>query len=70
MTIKMQRRLAPRIEALARDPRPRGAQKLAGEEELYRLRVGDFRVLYAIRDRELVILVVAIGPRRDIYRGL
>lgn len=70
LTFKLQRQLAPRIEALAKDPRPRGAKNLAGEEDLYRLRVGEYRVLYVIRDRELVILIVAMGSRRDIYRGL
>lgn len=70
LAARVQRQIAPRIEALAKDPRPRGAKKLAGEEELYRLRVGEYRVLYVIRDRELLVLIVAMGPRRDIYRGL
>ena len=64
----VQRRLAPRIDSLGRDPRPRGAKKMAGEDELYRLRVGDYRVLYQIRDRLLVVLVVTIGHRREVYR--
>ena len=63
-----QRRLAPHIEALARDPRPRGARKLSGEDGIYRIRVGDFRMLYIVRDRELVVLVLEIGPRKDVYR--
>jgi mRNA interferase RelE/StbE len=62
------RRLAPPIEALAQDPRPRGARKLAGEEGLFRIRVGDFRVLYVVRDLELIVLVLDIGHRKDIYR--
>ena len=70
LAVKVQRQLAPRIEALAKNPRPRGARKLVGEEDLYRLRVGEYRVLCMIRDRELLILVVAMGPRRDIDRGL
>lgn len=68
LTVRVQRQLAPRIEALAKDPRPRGVKKLAGENDLYRLRAGEYRVLYVIRDRELVVLIVAMGPRRDIYR--
>ena len=64
----VQRRLIPKIDALARDPRPAGSKKLAGEENIYRLRVGDYPVLYQIQDRVLLILVVAIGHRREIYR--
>lgn len=68
LAVRVQRQLAPKIESLAKDPRPRGARKLAGEDDLYRLRLGDHRVLYVIRDRDLIVLVLAIGPRRDIYR--
>ena len=63
------RRLVPRIDALAPNPRPRGAKKLAGEDDLYRLRVGDYRVLYQIRDRVLLVLVIAVGHRREVYRA-
>jgi len=63
------RRQAPHIDTLAHEPRPRGAKKLAGEEGLYRIRVGDIRVLYVVRDRELIVLVLEIGPRKDVYRG-
>lgn len=56
-----------RIGALATDPRPRGAQKLSGEEK-YRIRQGDVRILYAIDDQEAVVTVVKIGHRRDVYR--
>ena len=61
-------RIEARIDALVRDPRPSGAKKLAGDEELYRLRVGDYRVLYQVRDRVLVVLVVDVGHRREVYR--
>lgn len=61
-------RLAPRIEALADEPRPHGVRKLTAEEELYRIRVGDYRVIYTIRDDELLVLVVDVGNRREIYR--
>ena len=63
-----QRRIAPRINALARVPRPRGAEKLEGVEALYRLRVGDFRIVYQIRAQVLLILVVRVGHRREVYR--
>lgn len=60
-------RIVDKIQRLALDPRPFGAEKLSGEDK-YRLRQGDFRILYEIRDRELVVTVVRIGNRRDVYR--
>lgn len=61
------RRLKGRIEAallgLREDPRPAGAKRLAGQEGLLRIRVGDWRILYEVREREVVVLVVRIGPR-------
>ncbi len=64
----MRRRIVRRLEALEDDPRPRGVEKLTGVDELYRVRVGTYRIVYAIRDRELVVIVVRIGHRRDVYR--
>jgi mRNA interferase RelE/StbE len=65
----VQERIAGHIEELAIDPRPRGAIKLQGEDDLYRIRVGDYRVIYTIRDDELIVLVLRVGHRREIYRG-
>ena len=65
---EVQARLSPRIEALAENPRPVGVKKMAGEGNLYRIRVGDYRIIYEIRDRILVILIVGIGHRREVYR--
>jgi len=56
-----------RIEALADDPRPPGCEKLSGQER-YRIRQGAYRILYEIEDHRLVITVVKIGHRRDVYR--
>ena len=66
-----QRRIARAIDALALDPRPRAARLLAGRpgERVWRLRVGEYRILYEVRDTELVVLVIRIGHRRDVYRG-
>jgi mRNA interferase RelE/StbE len=63
-----QRRIGRAIDSLSVDPRPNGCVKLAGEENLYRIRSGDYRILYQIRDRVLLVLVVAVGHRREIYR--
>ena len=64
----MRRRIVRRLEALEDNPRPDGVEKLAGVDDLYRVRVGTCRIVYAIRDRELVVIVVRIGHRRDVYR--
>ena len=61
-------RLGRRIDALATDPRPSGVKKLGGAEDLYRLRSGDYRVIYLIEDRIITVTVVRVGHRRDIYR--
>jgi mRNA interferase RelE/StbE len=65
-----QLRIARRLDALATDPRPSGCEKLAGVANLYRVRTGDYRIVYEVSDVVLVILVVAIGHRRDVYRKL
>ena len=56
------------IQALARDPHPRGSRKLRGYEDVFRLRVGTYRILYSVDSHRLLILVLKIGHRRDIYR--
>jgi mRNA interferase RelE/StbE len=60
-------RVVARIRGLALDPRPPGCEKLSGEEK-YRIRQGDFRILYEISDAPAVVTVVKIGHRRDVYR--
>ncbi len=56
------------IRALGAQPRPPGVQKLAGATNLYRIRVGDYRIVYQIQDRVLLVLVVRVGHRGDVYR--
>jgi mRNA interferase RelE/StbE len=68
LTDSVQKRLIDRIEKLAANPRPGNVKKLANEENLYRLPVGDYRVIYQIQDKVLIVLVVKIGHRRNIYR--
>lgn len=60
-------RISKRILMLEDNPRPRGAKKLSGREE-YRLRVGDYRVLYTINDERHTITIFAVGHRREVYR--
>lgn len=64
---KDRRRLIERIRGLSNEPRPFGAEKLSGEDK-YRVRQGNFRILYEILDRELVITVIRIGNRREVHR--
>jgi mRNA interferase RelE/StbE len=65
----VRRRIAPAIDGLASNARPPGAEKLAGDEA-WRIRVGDYRIVYAIEDRVLVVLVLHVGDRREVYRRL
>ena len=64
------KRLSKKIDSLAENPRPRGVIKLAGEENFYRLRVGDYRIIYQIHEDQLLVLIVRIGNRGDVYRHL
>jgi mRNA interferase RelE/StbE len=61
-------RIVTRIRSLARDPRPFGSEKLSGRGDLYRLRVGRYRVVYSIGDAELVVVIVRVGHRKNVYR--
>jgi mRNA interferase RelE/StbE len=62
------RRIQAAIELLATEPRPPGAKKLVGGEGEWRVRTGDYRVVYEIHDDALVVLVLAVGHRREVYR--
>lgn len=64
------RRLIAAIESLAVDPRPRQAAKLTGSLSSYRVRVGNYRVLYEVSDGRQTVTVFAAGHRRDVYRSL
>jgi mRNA interferase RelE/StbE len=61
------RRILSAIQSLADDPRPPGTKKLSGQER-YRLRQGNYRILYEIEDDRLIVCVVTVGDRRDVYR--
>ena len=66
----VQRKILKRIESLQIDPRPAGVEQLKGPEKFLRLRAGDYRVIYLIEGRQLLILIVKIGDRKDVYKGL
>jgi mRNA interferase RelE/StbE len=67
ITKKDQIKILKRIDALALNPRPPGCKKLTGENK-YRIRQGDYRIIYTIHDKELIVWVVKVGHRKDIYR--
>jgi mRNA interferase RelE/StbE len=66
---RVQQRMARAINGLATDPRGANATKLRGAADVWRIRVGDYRVLYEIHDRQLVVLVIAVGHRASVYRA-
>ncbi len=61
-------RVFPKIESLIEDARPQGCRKLTGENNLWRIRVGDYRVIYTIDDEQKVVDVVAVRHRREAYK--
>lgn len=65
---KVRQDVSDAIGALEANPRPDGVRKLSGSKDSYRLRVGDYRVLYRITDNELLVLVVKVAHRKDVYR--
>ena len=61
-------RVVARIAALAKAPRPPGCEKLAGHDDRYRVRQGTYRIVYSIEDRELLVWIVKVAHRKDVYR--
>ena len=61
------RKVMARIQGLSENPRPSGCEKLAGHES-YRVRQGDYRIIYTIDDGRIVVEVIRVGHRRDVYR--
>ena len=61
-------RLVGAIGLLANDPRPKGVEKLSGMKDRFRIRVGDFRVVYAVENEALTVFVVKVGHRREVCR--
>ncbi len=65
---KDQERIVRAIRPLAQAPRPRGSRKLTGYDDVFRIRVGHYRLLYSISSTQLVIIILKIGHRREVYR--
>lgn len=63
------KRIMSAVESLAADPRPRGAEKLSGYE-LWRIRVGQYRIIYEVDDRKLIVTVVRVGDRKEVYKNI
>ena len=63
-----QQRVAAAMQALAENPRPRGCRKLQGYEDVYRIRVGRYRLLYSDSDDTVVVVILKVGHRRNVYR--
>jgi mRNA interferase RelE/StbE len=62
-----QERIRDRIDSLADNPRPHGVKKLRSREDQWRIRVGDWRIVYTVQDDRLIVLIVRIGHRSDVY---
>ena len=60
--------IVSKIQKLAENPKPNGSVKLRGATNLYRIRFSDYRIIYRINDGELVIIVIKVANRRDVYR--
>lgn len=65
---KVRLQIVERIRRLSEDPRPSGCEKLAGHSDRYRVRQGDYRIVYSIADEALIVLVVKVGHRGSVYR--
>jgi mRNA interferase RelE/StbE len=64
------RRIVKVVDALGEQPRPQSARRLVGYPGLWRVRIGDYRVVYAIKDAELVVLALRVAHRSNVYRNL
>lgn len=68
LSVEVRQDITLTIQSLANEPRPIGVKKLSGEKDIYRVRIGNYRVLYRIVDKVLVVVVVSVGHRREVYR--
>lgn len=64
----IQKKLAAKIDTLRDDPFPSGGKKMAAVADAWRVRVGDYRIVYQVHQKVLLVLVLAVGNRKDVYR--
>ncbi|HTR65125.1 MAG TPA: type II toxin-antitoxin system RelE/ParE family toxin [Terriglobales bacterium] len=64
----IQRRISAKIEGLRENPFPPGVRKFQGEKDHWRIRIGDYRIIYRVEKQRVVIVIVRIGHRREVYR--
>ena len=69
LTVAVQKDLIALIESLSDEPRPSGCKKLKQRQNQYRVRLGDYRIIYSIEDLSLIVRVIKVGHRRDIYEA-
>ena len=62
--------IAEKVDSLAVEPRPRGCEKLSGHHDVYRVRVGDYRIIYGVEDRLVLVAVLKVGNRAEVYQRL
>lgn len=67
---KIQRQLHKKMKNLESDPYPSNCVKLSGGDDLYRIRSGDYRIIYTVKNNKITVLVLKIGYRKDVYKGL
>ena len=70
LPLRDRKRVDDRIRSLAENPRPHGSIALSGHKDLFRLRIGSYRVIYRIREEVLLVLIVKVGHRLEVYRNL
>jgi mRNA interferase RelE/StbE len=66
----IERRILPKIESLSKNPHPNGASKLIGQKDMWRIRVGDYRVLHSISDKRKTVDIAAVMHRSEVYKNL
>lgn len=70
LSSSVRKQIVIKIQSLAVDPKPSGVTKLRDSTNLFRVRHSDYRIIYQIKDKELVILIVKVGHRREVYRDI
>ena len=70
LSSSLQKRIEAKIAALSTNPRPAGVKALKSSDNLLRLRVGEYRVVYKVEDKRLIVIIIQVGHRREVYRKL